>query len=209
MQSVKRPEPFIVGLTGGIGSGKSAVADRFALRGVTIVDTDGIAHELTASGGAAIAPIRAAFGDSAIDDSGAMGRKVMRDLVFADPDARRRLEAILHPMIRNESDRRCRAATSAYVILAVPLLIESGTYRERCNRICVVDCPVETQISRVKARNNLDEGQIRAIIASQASREDRLAAADDVIDNSGDLAALDDQIERLHASYLQAASSAV
>lgn len=208
MQSVTRPGPFIVGLTGGIGSGKSAVADRFALRGVTIVDTDGIAHELTASGGAAIAPIRADFGDTAIDVSGAMDRKAMRDLVFADPDARQRLEAILHPMIRDESDRRCRAATSAYVILAVPLLIESGTYRERCNRICVVDCPVETQIARVKTRSNLDEHQIRAIIAAQTSREDRLAAADDVIDNSGDLSALDDQVEILHASYLQAASSA-
>jgi len=195
-------------LTGGIGSGKSAVADRFALRGVTIVDTDGIAHELTASGGAAIAPIRADFGDTAIDVSGAMDRKAMRDLVFADPDARQRLEAILHPMIRDESDRRCRAATSAYVILAVPLLIESGTYRERCNRICVVDCPVETQIARVKTRSNLDEHQIRAIIAAQTSREDRLAAADDVIDNSGDLSVLDDQVEILHASYLQAASSA-
>jgi len=208
MQSVTRPGPFIVGLTGGIGSGKSAVADRFALRGVTIVDTDGIAHELTASGGAAIAPIRADFGDTAIDVSGAMDRKAMRDLVFADPDARQRLEAILHPMIRDESDRRCRAATSAYVILAVPLLIESGTYRERCNRICVVDCPVETQIARVKTRSNLDEHQIRAIIAAQTSREDRLAAADDVIDNSGDLSVLDDQVEILHASYLQAASSA-
>lgn len=208
MQSVTRPGPFIVGLTGGIGSGKSAVADRFALRGVTIVDTDGIAHELAASGGAAIAPIRADFGDTAIDVSGAMDRKAMRDLVFADPDARQRLEAILHPMIRDESDRRCRAATSAYVILAVPLLIESGTFRERCNRICVVDCPVETQIARVKTRSNLDEHQIRAIIAAQTSREDRLAAADDVIDNSGDLSALDDQVEILHASYLQAASSA-
>ena len=208
MQSVSRPHPFIVGLTGGIGSGKSAVADRFALRGVTIVDTDGIAHELTASGGTAIAAIRAAFGDTVIDGSGAMDRKAMRDLVFADPDARRRLEAILHPMIRDESDRRCRMATSAYVILAVPLLIESGSYRERCNRICVVDCPVETQISRVRTRNNLDERQIRTIIASQASREDRLAAADDVIDNSADLAALDDQIETLHASYVQAAASA-
>jgi dephospho-CoA kinase len=208
MQSVTRRGRFIVGLTGGIGSGKSAVADRFALRGATIVDTDGIAHELTASGGAAIAPIRAEFGDTAIDGSGAMDRKAMRDLVFADPDARRRLEAILHPMIRDVSDRRCRAATSAYVILAVPLLIESGTYRARCNRICVVDCPVATQIARVKTRNNLDEHQIRAIIAAQTSREDRLAAADDVIDNSGDLAALDHQVEILHASYLQAASSA-
>ncbi|HRP75641.1 MAG TPA: dephospho-CoA kinase [Rhodocyclaceae bacterium] len=208
MQSVTRPGPFIVGLTGGIGSGKSAVADRFALRGVTIVDTDGIAHELTASGGAAIAPIRAEFGDTAIDASGAMDRKAMRDLVFADPEARRRLEAILHPMIRDESDRRCRAASSTYVILAVPLLIESGSYRKRCNRICVVDCPVATQIARVMTRNNLDEHQIRAIIAAQTSREDRLEAADDVIDNSGDLAALDDQVEILHASYLQAASSA-
>ncbi len=207
MQSLNRPGPFIVGLTGGIGSGKSAVADRFARLGVAIVDTDQIAHELTAPGGAAIASIRAVFGDAVIDLSGALDRKAMRDLVFADADARRRLEAILHPLIGDESDRLCAIASSPYVVLAVPLLIESGTYRERCHRICVVDCPVEMQIERVRARNNLDETQIRAIVAAQTSREDRLAAADDVIDNSGDLEALDRQVEALHAFYLGAASA--
>ncbi|HRP97284.1 MAG TPA: dephospho-CoA kinase [Rhodocyclaceae bacterium] len=197
--------PYIVGLTGGIGSGKSAVAERFAALGVEVVDTDAIAHELTAPGGAAIAPIRAAFGDTVISAGGALDRKAMRELVFADPDARRRLEGILHPLIRRESERRCNHARSPYVILAVPLLVESGTYRERCDRICVVDAPVELQISRVQARNNLDEAQIRAIIATQAGRDERLACADDVIDNDGALSALDQAVARLHERYLQAA----
>lgn len=197
--------PYIVGLTGGIGSGKSAVAERFAALGIEVIDTDAIAHELTAPGGAAIAPIRAAFGDAVITADDALDRKAMRDLVFANPDARRRLEGILHPLIRHESERRCEHARSPYVILAVPLLVESGTYRERCDRICVVDAPVELQIDRVRARNNLGEAQIRAIIAAQASRDERLACADDVIDNSDTLSALDRAVARLHERYLQAA----
>ena len=196
------PHRFVVGLTGGIGSGKSAVTDRFAERGVTVVDTDLIAHQLTAAGGAATPAIRSAFGAGVIDPTGALDRKAMRDLAFSDPEARRRLEAILHPMIRAESERQCAEAASPYVILAVPLLVESGTYRERCDRICVVDCRVETQVARVRARNGLEESQIRAIIAAQASREDRLAAADDVIDNEGTLDALDTRIADLHADYL-------
>ena len=120
------------------------------------------------------------------------------------PQARRQLEAILHPMIRDESARQCRDAPGPYVILAVPLLIESGTYRERCDRICVVDCPEALQIARVRQRNALPEEQIRAIMAAQASRAQRLAAADDVIDNSGTLAELEAQVERLHAAYLAA-----
>lgn len=195
---------FTVGLTGGIGSGKSAAASRFATHGIEVIDTDHIAHALTATRGPAIEAIRARFGDDVIDASGALDRSAMRQRVFADSDARRRLEAILHPMIRAESERLCGAARSAYVILAVPLLIESGHYRERCDRICVVDCPEALQIERVMSRSGLDASQVRAIIAAQTSRDARLAVADDVLDNSGDLASLHAQIDALHQRYLAA-----
>jgi len=198
--------PYIVGLTGGIGSGKSAATDRFAALGASVVDTDRIAHELTAPGGGAIEAIRTAFGDAMIAPDGSLDRAAMRALAFREPDARRRLEAILHPMIRTESARQCVAARGPYVILAVPLLVESGGYRERCDRICVVDCPEALQLERVRARNGLADEQIRAIMAAQASRAQRLAAADDVIDNAGALAALHAQVERLHAAYLVAAT---
>lgn len=191
-----------VGLTGGIGSGKSAAAERFVQLGAGLVDTDAIAHALTAAGGAAIAQIRRQFGPGVIDPQGALERPAMRELAFSDPNARQRLEAILHPLIRIESERLCAASSSAYVILAIPLLIESGDARARCDRVCVVDCPIELQIARVQARNQLDEAQIRAIIATQARRESRLAAADDVIDNSGTRAALHRQVDALHARYL-------
>lgn len=200
--------PYIVGLTGGIGSGKSAAADHFACLGATIVDTDVIAHACTAPGGCAIAQIREHFGAQVIRHDGALDRDAMRRLAFSDPNARRALESILHPLIAIESDRQCRASVSPYVILAVPLLTESGSYRERCNRICVVDCSEETQIRRVQARNGLDETQVRAILAAQASRGERLAIADDVIDNEGDLASLATQVERLHHRYLCEASRA-
>jgi dephospho-CoA kinase len=204
---VKRERPYIVGLTGGIGSGKSAATARFAQHGAGIVDTDEIAHALTAPGGAAIDAIRAAFGDEMIDGRGALDREAMRSRVFADPDTRRRLESILHPMIRAESRRQCMASSAPYVILAVPLLVESGHWQQRCDRVCVVDCPEELQVERVRARSGLDSEQIRTIIAAQASRSQRLAAADDVLDNSEDLAALARQIDALHVRYLAAAGS--
>ena len=138
-----------VGLTGGIGSGKSSVARLFAARGVEVIDTDALAHELTAPGGAAMAAIRAAFGAEVIDERGALDRERMRRQVFADPAARKRLEAMLHPMIRAEIERRRAAATSAYVILMIPLLVESGDPRRRCDRVLVVDCPEEEQVRRV------------------------------------------------------------
>jgi dephospho-CoA kinase len=195
---------FLVGLTGGIGSGKSAVADLFAARGVLVIDTDAIAHELTAPGGAAMPAIRAEFGEAAAGADGALDRAAMRAIVFADPSARRRLEAILHPLIRAESERRLAAkpASSPYAILMVPLLIEAGDYRKRVNRIAVVDCAEATQIDRVRRRNGLARSEIERILAAQATRAERLAAADDVIDNDGELAALPPQVERLHVSYL-------
>lgn len=194
---------FVVGLTGGIGSGKSTAADCFASHGITIVDTDAIAHELTAANGAAMPALLEEFGAGAATADGSLDRSRMRRLVFADPAARARLEAILHPMIRELSNRRCREAGSPYVILAVPLLVESGTYRERCHRIVAVDCPESLQISRVMARNGIGEGEVRAILATQASRAQRLAAADDVLANDGDLADLNGQVAALHRKYLR------
>lgn len=200
---------FVVGLTGGVGSGKSAAADCFAARGVAVVDTDAIAHELTAVGGAAMPALLAEFGPEVAAPDGALDRACVRRLVFADPAARGRLEAILHPLIRTLSDKRCRDALSAYVILAVPLLVESGTYRERCNRIVAVDCPETQQISRVMARSKLSEVEVRAIMAAQAWREDRLAVADDVLDNGGDLHHLEIQVADLHRKYLRLSSQIV
>ena len=197
---------FIVGLTGGIGSGKSAAATLFEQLGAAVVDTAAIAHELTAPGGAAIAPIRAAFGDEVIDARGALDRAAMRRKVFADAQAKARLEAIIHPMIRAEADRRCAAAAAPYVVLVVPLLVESGGYRSRVQRIAVVDCPEEVQVVRVMSRSGLSAEEARAIMAAQVGRDQRLAAADDIIDNGGDLSALRPQVEALHRRYLEMAA---
>lgn len=193
---------FVVGLTGGIGSGKSAVGKLFAEHGIAVIDTDAIAHELTAPGGAAMPAIGAEFGAGVVGADGALDRAAMRTIVFADPSARKRLEGILHPMIRAESERRLAAATSPYAILMVPLLVESGSYRERVDRVAVVDCDVETQIARVMQRNGLARAEVERILAAQASRAERLEAAADVIDNDGPLADLAPRIARLHASYL-------
>ncbi len=193
---------FVVGLTGGIGSGKSAVSDQFAALGATVVDTDVIARELTDRGGAAVAEVERIFGKEFIA-GGAMDRKRMRDHVFADPAAKRALEGLLHPMIRAESARRSVAASGPYVIHVVPLLIESPDYRRRVDRVLVVDCPEDTQVERVRARSGLSADEVRAIMQSQASRAERLAAADDVIDNSGPRDALRKQVAALHQKYLQ------
>ncbi len=193
---------FIVGLTGGIGSGKSTVADLFVAHGASLVDTDAIAHQLTAAGGLAMPAIVGAFGSDVADVNGALDRAAMRRLVFADAGARERLEAILHPMIRQVSAERCALAITPYVILAVPLLVESGDFRQRCDKIVVVDCTESVQISRVMARSALSEKEVRAILAAQANRERRLAAADDVIDNSGGLTKLYPRVAELHIKYL-------
>jgi dephospho-CoA kinase len=197
--------PFVVGLTGGIGSGKSRAADLFAALGACVIDTDAVAHELTAPGGAALPAITARFGAAVVDSSGALDRAGMRKRVFADPADRRALEAILHPMIRAESQRRIAAALAPYVVLVVPLLIESPGYRERVQRVLVVDCPEELQIERVGSRSGLAPGEVRRIIAAQAPRTQRLAAADDVIDNSGAAETLEPQVAGLHRHYLELA----
>ena len=199
--------PYVVGLTGGIGSGKSTVAECFAGQGVTVVDTDLIAHDLTRPGTAAMATIAQTFGTGVLDAQGALDRGAMRRLVFSDEQARRRLEAILHPLIRAQSERLCLEAGGPYVLLVVPLLIESGGYRQRCQRILVVDCSEATQLARVMARNGLSEGEAKAILAAQASRAARLAAADDVINNDGAAGDLPAQIVHLHQFYRQAAAN--
>ena len=196
------PPPFSVGLTGGIGSGKSTVADLFAARGATIVDTDRIAHSLTAPHGPAMPAIIAAFGAEFADANGALDRARMRALVFSDAGAKARLEAILHPRIRAAAQAAATAATGCYVIHAIPLLVESGDWKQRVSRVLVIDCPEEVQIARVMARNGLPEQQVRAIMATQATRAARLAAADDIVRNDAGVAALAPQIARLHDLYL-------
>lgn len=196
------PPRFTVGLTGGIGSGKSTVAELFAARGATIVDTDQIAHSLTAPGGAAMADIVAQFGPAYADAAGALDRARMRELVFADAGAKARLEAILHPRIRAATEAAAAAASGSYVMLAIPLLVESGMWRARVSRVLAVDCPETVQLARVMARNHLPEAQVRAIMAAQATRQQRLDAADDVIVNDAGLDALTPQIDRLHRLYL-------
>ena len=192
-----------IGLTGGIGSGKSALAAMLQELGAAVIDADAIAHELTAPGGEAIAPIREAFGEQAIDAGGALDRARMRELAFADARQRARLEAILHPLIGARLQQLAETLPGPYVVLVVPLLVESlARWRGRVERIVVVDCPAEQQIRRVMQRSGLSREQVQRILDAQATREQRLAAADWVIDNSADLARLREQALRLHRSLL-------
>jgi dephospho-CoA kinase len=200
------PPRFTIGLTGGIGCGKSTVADLFAAHGAAVIDTDQIAHNLTAAGGAAMPALRAEFGPAFATPDGALDRAAMRNLVFADPAARTRLEAILHPRIREASAAAALIAAGPYTLFVVPLLIESGTWRARVARILAIDCPEQMQVARVMARSGLSAEQVHAIMAAQVTRTQRLAAADDVIRNDGNLEALRPQVERLHAFYLAEAA---
>jgi dephospho-CoA kinase len=196
--------PPVIGLTGGIGSGKSTVADLLVAKGGALVDTDQIAHQLTAPGGAAITPIRALFGNSVIAPDGRMDRPAMRALAFSDPQARKQLEGILHPLIREQTDAQVAAAIASgapYVLIAVPLLVEGGRWQGRYDRILVVDCPTEVQIERVMRRSQLERAQVEAIMAAQATREQRLAAATDVIDNGGAAQALPGQVDAIDSLY--------
>lgn len=194
--------PLIVGVTGGIGSGKTTVADRFGELGVTLVDADAIAHEITGPDGAAMPALIAHFGPGIVAADGRMDRAAMRARVFGDDAARRQLEAILHPRIRELTESRIRAATGPYVMTVVPLLVEGGNWKQRSDRVLVVDVPEAVQIERVIRRNGLPREQVEAIMAAQATRAQRLAAADDVVDNSGDPSTLGPRIEALHAAYL-------
>ena len=193
---------FSVGLTGGIGCGKSTVADMFADLGASVIDTDQIAHALTAPHGAAMPALLAEFGEDFATPEGALDRARMRALVFSDATARARLEAILHPRIRDATAAAAAIASGDYVVYVVPLLIESGTWRARVTRVLAIDCPEELQVARVMARSGITEAQVRAIMAAQVTREQRRAAADDIIVNDDGLDALRPQVEILHAMYL-------
>jgi dephospho-CoA kinase len=193
---------YCIGLTGGIGSGKSSAAGLFRELGAGVVDTDQIAHELTGPGGAAIAAIRSQFGADFIAADGGLARAEMRRLVFSNGAAKKKLEALLHPLIRKQAVARITEARQPYVLVVVPLLFETGAYRELVSRVLVVDCPEEQQIARTTQRSRLTADEVRAIMASQLPRSDRLARADDVLRNDDDMDALRRQIGILHEKYL-------
>lgn len=194
---------YVVIITGGIGSGKTAVSDRLQARGAAVVDTDVISRDLTAAGGAAMPALEAQFGPGIAAPDGSLDRDRMRSLVFNDPEAKRKLEAILHPMIRLEAFRQVEAAAAPYVVLVVPLLVESNAYRDIADRVLVVDCPESIQIERTMRRSGLAREQVERIVRAQAPRSARLALADDVVVNDAGLDKLVAETDRLHERYLQ------
>lgn len=182
------PACLRLGLTGGIGSGKSTVALMLQARGAIIIDADAISRQATATGGAAIPAVRAAFGTDAITADGAMDRERIRKLIFTDPGAKKRLEAIVHPLVGQEIEaqfQRALAQAAHCVVFDIPLLVESSHWKDRLDQVLVVDCAVDTQVARVMARSGMAEAAVRAIIQTQASRAQRLAVADVVILNDG------------------------
>lgn len=193
---------FAVGLTGGIGCGKSSASKLFADLGIDVIDTDVIARELTQSGGSAIRMIQNAFGNTFIAADGALNRKKMRSLVFSDSIARLQLEKILHPLILKETVLQIKQTHSSYIIIVVPLLFETGDYSNIIQRILVVDCDEQQQLSRTMVRNHLSERKVRTIIAAQVTRETRLQKADDIINNNQDIDYLRTQVLCLHHLYL-------
>jgi len=201
MRESKSDRLLVIGLTGGIGSGKSAVASAFAALGAPVCDTDRLAHALTAPGQAGLAAIVEAFGDAFIRPDGSLDRTRLRERVFADAVARADLEAILHPMIRSAALAELRAWPAPYGLLVVPLLLERGGLVGVVRRVLVVDCPEDEQVRRVMSRSGLSEPAVRAIMATQLGRAERLARADDVIDNAGPLSALEPQVAMLDRRY--------
>jgi len=196
---------FTVGLTGGIGSGKSTVSDLFAALGVDIIDTDEISRALTSSGQPALDTIQERFGPDLVAADGALDRVRMRTLAFSDPSARQALQDILHPLIREEVQNRLSSTKGAYSIVVVPLLVESRGYKF-ADRILVVDCSEEQQVERVMQRSGLAKDQVMAIMRTQSRREERLAAADDVIVNDAGIAELHERVAQLHEMYLTLAA---
>lgn len=196
--------PLVVGLTGGIGSGKSTVSEQFRTYAATLIDADELSRALTAPGGAAIAPIADVFGSKIISADGSLDRKAMREMVFTNPAARQQLEGVLHPLIRQAMFAQLAQANPAqFVLWIVPLLAEHRAQHSHCHRILVVDCPVTTQVERVCARGGLTRAAAQAMVDAQCSREARLAVADDIVDNSGDVGALAQPIRRLAGLYHQ------
>jgi len=199
---------FAVGLTGGIGSGKSAVADAFASLGAAVIDTDVIARAFTVSGGRAMPAIRQRFGETVLAPDGSLNRPTMRALAFADDQVRRDLESILHPLIRAQAEAEALGAQHApYTVFVVPLLVESGTWRNRARRVLVVDCALATQRARLLDRRGLTADTIDRIVSRQATRPQRLAAADDVLVNEATLDDLRGRVGRLDARYRELAQA--
>jgi dephospho-CoA kinase len=192
---------YCVGLTGGIGCGKTSATDIFAELGAGVVDTDVISRELTAAGGAAMPQIEREFGAAFVQPDGSLDRARMRELVFADPAAKRRLEAILHPLIREETRRQIEASSAPYVLLVVPLLLETGSYSDLTDRVLVVDCDEARQVERVMARSGLTADAVRGIMKAQIGRAERLARADDVLTNDADINQLRHEVTALHQKY--------
>lgn len=196
---------FRIGLTGGIASGKTTVANLFAALGVPVVDTDLLAREVVAPGSPLLAQIAARVGAEVLTPDGSLDRRELRSRVFADPALRVWLEQLTHPAIRALTDERCEAARAPYVIVAIPLLVETGA-AERFDRVLVVDCDPDLQLARLMARDGARRDEALAMLAAQAPREKRLAVADDVVHNDGDIARLRDQVGKLHRQYLAQAS---
>ncbi len=194
---------FVVGLTGGIGAGKSTVAELFSEAGAAVIDTDVIARALVAPGQPALAEITATFGDTVLGPDRALDRAALRRRVFADAVARRRLEAILHPRIRRAVEDALAALHAPYALVVIPLLVETGGYRDLLDRVLVVDCPEAMQLARVMARNALTREEAAAILAAQAKRDARRAAADDIVENTGTRDALRPRVAALHGRYLE------
>ena len=197
---------LIIGITGGIGSGKTAVTDRFSQKGITVVDADIASRVVVEPGTFALSAIASHFGSNLIADDGSLDRAALRQKVFANDEERHWLESLLHPLISEEIHKQLEASTSPYTILVSPLLVET-TQRDICNRILVVDVPESVQIERASARDNNDAEQIKRIIAAQIHRQDRLAKADDIIDNTASLETLDEVVEEFHQGYLDMAKS--
>lgn len=203
-QSGSRLVVLKVGLTGGVASGKSAVADAFVELGAALVDTDAVAREVVAKGTPGLAAVVEAFGETVRDADGELDRRALRRIVFDDPQARQRLERILHPLIRERTLAAAEAARGPYVLIAVPLLVETG-FGELVDRVLVVDCPPELQAERLIERDGVDAAAAESMIAAQAGRDTRLAAADDVIDNGGTLEQTHAQVRTLHERYIELA----
>ncbi len=206
-QTLTIGRPLVI-LTGGIATGKSSVVQRLRQHGIDVVDTDAIAHALTAPHGAALPELRKAFGNSIFAADGTLDRAALRDIVFNDPDQKTQLEQILHPMIRRQAIEAIAAATSPYVVADVPLFAETGFLREQADRVLVVDCPPGIQKQRLLARGNLPEDLADLILQAQAPRETRLSLATDVLDNSGSPAQRDEQLDQIHQRYLTLGNSA-
>ena len=193
---------LIIGLTGGIGSGKTSAAKIFAAEGVAVIDADTIAHELTGTQGAAIPNIKKYFGGNFITEDGKLDRKKMRSRIFSDINSRKKLERILHPLIQTEVMHRIEIVSSPYIIIVAPLLLETGDYCEIVTRILVIDCNEECQISRAISHGGLNKKEVLAIMATQKSRQERLNQADDVIVNDTDISSLQEKIKLQHNKYL-------